>query len=65
MGYGINRQFEQVLPNRIWVCDIAYIRTLSSWLYLAAVLDFPPREIVSWAGLKLRPCQQHWSVQLC
>ena len=31
----MNRQFEQVLPNRVWVCDITYIRTKS----VAAVLE--------------------------
>ena len=32
----LNRQFAQALPNQVWVCDITYIRTRSSWLYLAA-----------------------------
>ena len=43
------RQFEQPLPNQAWVCDITYIRTRSSWLYLAAVLDLHSRKIVGWA----------------
>ena len=30
----LNRQFEQALPNEVWVCDITYIRTKSGWLYL-------------------------------
>lgn len=45
----LNRQFEQSLPNRAWVCDITYIRTQSSWLYLAAVLDLHSRKVVGWA----------------
>ena len=45
----LNRQFEQVLPNQAWVCDITYIRTRSGWLYLAAVLDLHARKIVGWA----------------
>ena len=45
----LNRQFEQVLPNKVWVCDITYVRTLSGWLYLAAVLDLHSRKIVGWA----------------
>ena len=45
----LNRQFEQVLPDKVWVCDITYIRTGSGWLYLAAVLDLHSRKIVGWA----------------
>ena len=45
----LNRQFEQALPNSVWVCDITYIRTGSGWLYLAAVLDLHSRKIVGWA----------------
>ena len=45
----LNRQFEQALPDSVWVCDITYIRTRSGWLYLAAVLDLHSRKIVGWA----------------
>ena len=45
----LNRQFEQAMPNQVWVCDITYIRTRSGWLYLAAVLDLHSRKIVGWA----------------
>ena len=45
----LNRQFEQALPDKVWVCDITYIRTGSGWLYLAAVLDLHSRKIVGWA----------------
>ena len=45
----LNRQFEQALPNSVWVCDITYIRTRNGWLYLAAVLDLHSRKIVGWA----------------
>ena len=40
------RQFEQALPNRVWVADVTYIRTCSGWLYLAAVLGLHARKIV-------------------
>lgn len=33
-------------PNRIWVSDITYIRTLEGWLYLTIVLDLYHRKIV-------------------
>ena len=45
----LNRQFEQALPNQVWVADITYIRTKSGWFYLAAVLDLHSRKIVGWA----------------
>ena len=51
----LNRQFEQALPNQVWVCDITYIRTRSGWLYLAAVLDLHSRKIVGWAMSKAMP----------
>ena len=51
----LNRRFEQALPNQVWVCDITYIRTRSSWLYLAAVLDLHSRKIVGWAMAKAMP----------
>ena len=41
----LNRQFEQALPNQVWVCDISYIRTRSGWLHLAAMLDLHSRKV--------------------
>ena len=51
----LDRQFEQALPNRVWVADITYIRTKSGWLYLAAVLDLYSRKIVGWAMANAMP----------
>ena len=51
----LNRQFEQALPNSVWVCDITYIRTRSGWLYLAAVLDLHSRKVVGWATSPAMP----------
>ena len=51
----LNRQFEQALPNQVWVADITYIRTRSGWLYLAAVLDLHSRKIVGWAMADAMP----------
>ncbi len=45
----LNREFARARPNQAWVSDITYIRTGSSWLYLAAVLDLHSRKIVGWA----------------
>ena len=50
-----NSQFEQALPNQVWVCDITYIRTKSGWMYLAAVLDLHARKIVGWAMAAAMP----------
>jgi putative transposase len=36
-------------PNHIWGIDITYIRLAHGWLYLAAVLDWHSRYILSWA----------------
>lgn len=36
-------------PNRAWVADITYVRTLTGWVYLAAIMDLCSRKIVGWA----------------
>src|SRR5690349_8281443 len=43
------RDIRAQYPNHIWGIDITYIRLRSGWLYLAAVLDWYARFIVSWA----------------
>jgi len=35
----LQRQFDVIEPDKVWVTDITYIRTHEGWLYLAAVLD--------------------------
>lgn len=35
-------------PNQAWAMDITYVRILSGWVYLAAVLDLFSRKIVGW-----------------
>ena len=59
----LNRQSAQALPNQVWVCDITYIRTRSSWLYLAAVLDLHSRKIVGGPWLQL--CLRRWCARRC
>ena len=53
----LNRQFRPEAPNRAWVADITYIRTLAGWLYLAVVLDLYSRKIVGWAMAPSMPAE--------
>jgi len=45
----LNRQFNPVAPDKVYVTDITYIRTGFGWLYLAIVLDLFARKVVGWA----------------
>jgi transposase InsO family protein len=45
----LGREFETDAPNKKWVADITYIRTLTGWLYLSIVLDLYSRRIVGWS----------------
>ena len=45
----LQRQFDVMEPNRVWVTDITYIRTYEGWLYLAVVLDLFSRKVVGWS----------------
>jgi len=35
-------------PNQVWGIDITYIRMHQSWLYLAALMDWFSRRVLSW-----------------
>jgi putative transposase len=45
----VDRAFLAAAPNRLWVADITYLRTLEGWLYLIAVQDVFSRRIVGWS----------------
>jgi len=45
----LQRQFDVIEPNRVWVTDITYIRTYEGWLFLAVVLDLFSRQVVGWS----------------
>jgi transposase InsO family protein len=45
----VRRDFRPAAPDRLWVADITYIRTLEGWLYLAIILDAFSRRVVGWA----------------
>lgn len=43
------RQFDVAVPDKAWVIDITYIRTLEGFAYLAVVIDLYSRRIVGWS----------------
>lgn len=45
----VQRQFTVVQANQVWVTDIAYIRSLLGWLYLAVVIDLFARNVYGWS----------------
>ena len=45
----LDRQFDVDAPDRVWVTDITYIRTLEGFAYLAAVIDLYARRVVGWS----------------
>jgi putative transposase len=42
----LQRDFEALEPNTMWVVDITFIRTGEGWLYLSAVMDLFSHKIV-------------------
>jgi putative transposase len=44
----VDRRFRAEAPNRLWVCDITYVKTHSGWVYVAFVIDVFSRRIVGW-----------------
>jgi len=44
----VDRQFQVVAPNRLWVADLTYIRTWSGMTYAAFVMDTFSRRILGW-----------------
>ena len=45
----LKQTFRTDAPNRVWVSDITYIRTLEGWLYLTVIMDLYNRKIVGWS----------------
>ena len=44
----LDRQFEQVLPNRFWVTDITYIPTAKGMVYMCAVMDLCGKMVLAY-----------------
>lgn len=45
----LSQQVKISAPDKVWVADITYIRTLQGKMYLAAILDLFTRRLVGWA----------------
>jgi putative transposase len=45
----LDRQFDAEDPDKVWVTDITYIRTLEGFAYLAVVIDLYSRRVVGWS----------------
>ena len=45
----LDRQFDVEAPDRVWVTDITYIRTLEGFTYLSVVIDLYSRRVVGWS----------------
>jgi putative transposase len=45
----LDRQFDVAAPDRAWVTDITYIRTLEGFDYLAVVIDLYSHRVVGWS----------------
>jgi putative transposase len=45
----LDRQFDVEAPDRVWVTDITYIKTLEGFAYLAVVIDLYSRRVVGWS----------------
>lgn len=44
----LNRQFDQLQPNRFWVTDITYIPTAHGMVYMCAVVDLCGKMVLSY-----------------
>lgn len=44
----VARRFRAAAPNRLWVADVTYLRTLTGWVYATFVLDVFSRRVVGW-----------------
>ena len=49
MDNTLDRQFDVEDPDKVWVTDITYIRTLEGFSYLAVVIDLYSRRVVGWS----------------
>jgi len=55
----VERHFEQLALDMLWVGDVTYIPTDEGWLYLATVLDACSRRLLGWS------LADHLRTELC
>jgi putative transposase len=44
----VERHFSASAPNKLWVCDLTYVRTWAGFVYVSFVIDVFARMIVGW-----------------
>ena len=44
----VNRQFQALAPDRLWLADFTYVATRAGFVYVAFVIDAYVRRIVGW-----------------
>jgi putative transposase len=50
----VNRQFQALRPNTLWVADFTYVATWVGFVYVAFVIDAYARRIVGWRASRTR-----------
>ncbi len=45
----VDRNFQPLAPDRLWVADFTYVSTWSGWCYTAFVIDAYARRILGWS----------------
>jgi transposase InsO family protein len=50
----LNRDFDALTPNRVWVADFTYVRTWAGFVFVAFVIDCFSRMIVGWHAATCR-----------
>lgn len=53
----MNRNFTASAPNRVWVADFTYCRTLNGFVYVAFIIDVFSRHIIGWHVMTSRPVE--------
>lgn len=56
----LDRQFDVAAPDRAWVRDITYIRTLEGFAYLAVMIDLYSRRVVGGAAKGSGDAEHRW-----
>ncbi len=51
----VQRKFNPVAPNMLWVADFTYVSTWSGWVYVAFVIDAYSRRILGWRTATTMP----------